>query len=186
MTRIRIDFAAPSAQRVLYRTHPAAWALAAIAAACLAAAGGVAWLTVQQQKTFEEQLAVANARHAPVAVAPVATQKVNIPAAQATAVNTAVLQLNLPWRDLRDAVAEATPPTIALLALEPDARRRTVRITAEAKDSEGMIGYIELLKKEELFNDVALLRHETNDIDPNKPLRFQVEASWSAPARGMP
>ncbi|UUZ49987.1 hypothetical protein LP420_07885 [Massilia sp. B-10] len=62
------------------------------------------------------------------------------------------MQLNLPWRALHDAIGAATPPEIAMLALEPDARKRTMKITAEAKSSDAMIGYVEELKKQELFS----------------------------------
>ncbi|MGZ3180879.1 MAG: hypothetical protein ACXU8N_00440 [Telluria sp.] len=178
MSRLRIDFAAPGARRTLYRTKPVAWLLAG--AGLLLALGGVAagMALVHQQNAFEAQLAAAGRRASAATAAPVSTAATRIPDAQAAAVNAAILQLNLPWRDLRDAVAEATPNTIALLALEPDARKRTLKITAEAKDADGMIGYIEELKKEEMFTSVLLLRHETNETDPNRPLRFQVEAQW--------
>ncbi len=95
--------------------------------------------------------------------------------------NAAVLQLNLPWRALHDAIAAATPKDIALLALEPDPRRRSMKITAEARTSDEMIAYVERLKQQELFGAVALLRHEINELDPNRPIRFQLDAQWSAP-----
>ena len=45
-----------------------------------------------------------------------------------------------------------------------------------------MIEYVAQLKQQELFGaGVQLLRHEINELDPGKPLRFQVEAHWSAP-----
>ncbi|HZV65151.1 MAG TPA: PilN domain-containing protein, partial [Telluria sp.] len=66
-------------------------------------------------------------------------------------------------------------------ALEPDARKRTMRITAEAKTSDDMIAYVEQLKQQELFAAVVLTRHEINDQDPNKPIRFQLDAQWTAP-----
>jgi hypothetical protein len=91
------------------------------------------------------------------------------------------MQLNLPWRALQDAIGAATPPTIAMLALEPDARKRSMKITAEAKSSDAMIAYVEELKKQELFSDVALTRHEINELDPARPIRFQIEAEWTAP-----
>ena len=102
--------------------------------------------------------------------------------AQAAAVNAAILQLNLPWRDLQDALASATPPDVALLALEPDARKRVLKITAETTSSDAMVAYVAQLKQQELFGTrVQLLRHEINALDPNKPLRFQLEARWGTP-----
>ena len=54
-------------------------------------------------------------------------------------------------------------------------------MTAEARSSDAMIAYLEALKEQELFTGVALTRHEINELDPNKPIRFQLEAEWSAP-----
>ncbi|MGZ5819748.1 MAG: PilN domain-containing protein, partial [Burkholderiaceae bacterium] len=98
--------------------------------------------------------------------------------AQANAVNNAIQQLNLPWRDLFSAIESATPSTIALLAIEPDAKKHVLKATAEAKTSDDMIGYIEQLKKQGLFSNVLLAKHEINEQDPNKPIRFQLEAEW--------
>jgi hypothetical protein len=54
---------------------------------------------------------------------------------------------------LHDAVQAATPASIALLALEPDARKKSsVRITAEAKSSDDMIAYVERLQQEDWFS----------------------------------
>jgi Tfp pilus assembly protein PilN len=101
-----------------------------------------------------------------------------VPPAQAGAVNASVQQLNVPWRGLHDAVQAATPATIALLALEPDAKKSSVRITAEAKTSDDMIAYVEQLQRVEWFSAVLLARHEINEQDPNRPIRFQVDAQW--------
>ena len=68
-----------------------------------------------------------------------------------------------------------------LLALEPDARKHVLRLTAEVKNSDDMIGYIELLKQQEFFSAVTLTRHEVSELDPNRPLRFQLDAEWRAP-----
>lgn len=181
MKRVRIDFAPPSLARTIHRTGPAGWALAAFAMALCAAAGATGWQMHVRQLALDAQLALVRARVAPVAVAVPAQPRVPIPAAQAAAVNAAVLQLNTPWQALRDAIGAATPPAIALLTLEPDLRRRSMRITAEAKTSDDMIAYIELLKQQELFGAVALVRHEISELDPNKPIRFQLDAQWSAP-----
>jgi hypothetical protein len=138
------------------------------------------WRLVEQQRRMDAELLEARARvPAPVAAPVLALARIS--EAQAGAVNAAILQLNLPWRALHDAVGAATPATIALLALEPDARKHALRITAEAKNPDDMVGYVEQLGKQDLFSGVALTRHEINDQDPNRPIRFQVEAYWSAP-----
>ena len=182
MSPLHIDFAPRGWRRTLHRTHPAAWIAAAIAAAALGAASLAYYQMDKEQQEYEAQLAAAGVQ-ARVAAARVPAQaaQAQIPAAQAIAINAVVSQLNLPWRALQDALDAGTPQSIALLEVEPDARRRTLRVTAEAKDSEGMVGYVEQLKRQELFADVVLIRHEINEDDPNKPLRFQLEATWSAP-----
>ena len=181
MKRLDIDFAPPGVQRTLYRTTPLAWVMAVVALLMCVAAGALGVRLLAQQRQDQAQLNAALTRaKAPVMVA-VAVPRTPISEPQAASVNSAVMQLNLPWRALHDAIGAATPASIAMLALEPDARRRSIKITAEAKTSDAMIAYVEALKEQELFNGVALTRHEINELDPNKPIRFQLEAEWSAP-----
>ena len=181
MKRVRLDFAPPSVARSLFHTRPAGWALAAAAVLLCLAAAVLGWQLLASRHTFNAQLAAVRVRANAPAAAPVQAAGPAISASQAAAVNGAVLQLNLPWRALHDAIGAATPRSIALLALEPDARKRTMRITAEAKTSDDMIAYVEQLKQQELFAAVVLTRHEINDQDPNKPIRFQLDAQWTAP-----
>lgn len=105
-----------------------------------------------------------------------------IPEAQVNAINSAVLQLNLPWSDLFDAMEAATPASIAVLAVEPDAKKNIIKGTAEAKNANEMIAYIERLKRQNFFSRVTLNKHETNEQDANRPLRFQFEAQWKGHA----
>ncbi|NHZ61772.1 PilN domain-containing protein [Massilia genomosp. 1] len=181
MKPVRIDFAPPSMRRTLHRAGPGAWAVAVLGLALCAGAAALGFRLVTQQRADSAELNAARLRsRAPLVVAPV-VQGPRMSEAQAAGVNAAILQLNLPWRALYDAIAAATPPAIGMLALEPDARKRSLKITAEAKSSDAMIEYVELLKREELFAGVTLIRHEINEQDPNKPIRFQLEAEWVAP-----
>ena len=181
MKRLHIDFAPPGWQRTLHRTGAFAWLLAAVALLLCLGAALLGARLVAQQRADQAQLNAALTRaKAPVMVA-VSAPVTPISEPQAASVNSAVMQLNLPWRALHDAVGAATPARIAMLALEPDARRRSIKITAETKTSDAMIGYVEALKEQELFSGVALTRHEINELDPNKPIRFQLEAEWRAP-----
>ena len=183
MRPLRIDFAPPSLAGTRFHTSRPARALAAVALVLAAVAGVQAWQLAEQRRIDADQLARVAQRHAVPVVAAPEVAKVTVSLAQAAAVNAAVLQLNLPWGALHDAIGAATPATVALLALEPDARKHTVRISAEAKGSDEMLAYVEQLQQQEWFTTVALTHHETNDVDPNKPIRFQIEAQW---AGGLP
>ncbi len=180
MNQLPIDFAPPSLWRTLHRTRTRSWVLLAVGLALCAAAGVVGGKMLARQQADDALLEAARVRaNVPVAVAVVETGP-RISELQAASVNAAVMQLNLPWRALQDAIGAATPPAIAMLALEPDARKRSMKITAEAKSSDAMIAYVEKLKEQELFAGVALTRHEINEQDPARPIRFQIEAEWIA------
>jgi Tfp pilus assembly protein PilN len=165
MNKVRIDFAPASLRRTVFHAPRATWALLWIALILLPQ-------LVTSQLRYRDELRKHAARVARVQAAQAA--------AQAGAVNAAVRQLNLPWRALHDAVAAATPPAIALLALEPDANKSSVRITAEAKSSDDMIAYVAGLRALDWFSGVLLTRHEINEQDPNRPIRFQIDAQWKA------
>lgn len=180
MKALQIDFAPGSLVRTLARTSALTWSAASIGLlACVLAAFNADMLMAQHahSRTALQQVhALQQRRMAPVP----ASQRAALPAAQVDAINGTIARLNLPWRDVFDAIESATPPAIALLALEPDARRHLLKVTAEAKNSEAMIGYLDALQQQPLFAGVVLLRHDTSEQDPNKPLRFQFEAQWQA------
>ena len=175
---MRIDFAPRSLRRTLFHTRPALLVLGA--AGVLLCAGAVVSATHLAEDRAERasQLQHVQERAAAMSARPAQVATVAIPEAQAAFVNGAIAQLNLPWRELQDAVASATPPTIALVALEPDARKQVLKITAEAKSSDDMVDYVSQLKQQETFSAVALTRHDVQETDPNRPLRFQLEATW--------
>jgi Tfp pilus assembly protein PilN len=181
MNKVRIDFAPPSLRRAVFRAPRAAWAMVFAAIVLGLALLSPALKYRDKLAEHERELARAAARASAAAVVPAAAPlRAPVPEAQASAVNAAVMQLNLPWRGLHDAVQAATPAGIALLALEPDARKSTLRITAEAKSSDDMIAYVEKLQQEDWFGAVLLVRHEINQQDPNHPIRFQIDAAWTA------
>ena len=180
MKRLRLDFAPSSLRRTLLRA-PLASRVAALGALALSAVALVQVLDYREaREEVDAQLAALQARTAAPGAAP-AAPRTPVGEQEALAVNAAIAQLNLPWRALHDAVRAATPPNVALLALEPDARKRVLRITAEAKNSDDMLAYVRLLEREEWFASVTLVRHELLEQDPNRPLRFQLDAGWGTP-----
>jgi Tfp pilus assembly protein PilN len=181
MRKVRIDFAPQSVRRAVFHAPRGIWALLP-AAIVLGVHLFTTGLNYRKEVEAVERLRAQElARTAHTAVTRIAAPaRAPVPDAQAAAVNAAVMQLNLPWRGLHDAIQAATPAGIALLALEPDAKKSSVRISAEAKDSDDMIAYVGQLQRIDWFGAVALVRHEINEQDPNRPIRFQIDAQWRA------
>ena len=116
--RMNIDFAPRSLRRSLFHTHPALLALAGFGLLLCAGAGFGGWKLVEQQRLRAHQLRHVQERAAAISARPVEVAQVAIPEAQATFVNGAIMQLNLPWRELQDAVAAATPATHKAMAMQ--------------------------------------------------------------------
>jgi len=90
--------------------------------------------------------------------------------------------LLLPWRDLFSALESASQNDVALLGIEPDHRKHQIRITAEAKNFDILVGYLKRLGEAPQLKFVRLLRYEIREDDPQHPLRFTIEASWRLPS----
>lgn len=97
-------------------------------------------------------------------------------------VREVVSLLLLPWRDLFAALESASHNDIALLSIDPDHKKRMIRITAEARNFDVLVGYLKKLGSAPQLRFVRLLRYEVRDADKLRPLRFTVEASWSLPS----
>ncbi len=176
MKPLPLDFAPNSLQRTLHST-PLGWWFLLVAGLLLCLSAGVAITRLSdQQKQFQHQQRLQEEKRT---AAPAVNGQAAIPAAQATAVNSAIMQLNLPWRDLHEAIEQGTPADVALLSLDPDPATRSLRIVAETRSSEAMLAYVEKLKQQPLFVSAVLVKHEVNEQDPNRALRFQVDAQWT-------
>jgi len=90
--------------------------------------------------------------------------------------------LLLPWRDLFAALESTSKNDVALLSIEPDHKKRQLRITAEARDFDTLTGYLKRLGSAPQLKSVRLLRYEVREEDAQHPLRFTVEAAWRLPS----
>ncbi len=181
MKPMNIDFAPASWQRSLAQIHPLSWVLLVLALIFGLFVLMKAQNIFLQQEEYQQELQNKQARLLRRAPPPPPVPRRATPEPQVRAVNQAILQLNLPWRDLLNALEDGTPKTIALISIEPDAKKQILKGVAEAADSEAMLDYIRQLKQQKFFDQVTLSKHEINEQDPNKPLRFQFEARWGAP-----
>jgi len=94
--------------------------------------------------------------------------------------NKIIQKLNLPWDDLFVILEEAKGENIALLGVEPNAKDAKVKLTGEAKDFKSMFDYVRALRAQPVLKNVYLLDHKIDDQNPDKPIRFTLEAAWVA------
>ncbi|CDF83427.1 hypothetical protein PKB_2080 [Pseudomonas knackmussii B13] len=87
-------------------------------------------------------------------------------------------QLRRPWEQLFGMLETLPREDIALLALAPDARKGQVRITAEARDLEAMLAFHQRLEASAELSDVSLLNHEVKVKQPERPILFNLLATW--------
>lgn len=180
MQRLDIDFAPPSLARTLRRTAWPVWLVAAVGlAACLSA--GLRWQRGADERTLlQAQIASAQATLAARQPRTVVQPNARLPDDQAVAVNAIVGQLNRPWVEMLDAVEHAGTPSVGLLELSPDPKGHRVKGIAEARNANAMLAYVERLKRQPVFDQARLSRHEFADGDNSQPLRFEFELLWPA------
>jgi hypothetical protein len=92
--------------------------------------------------------------------------------------NEVVRELLQPWERLFQAVESAGGKDVALLALEPNPERKTVKIRGEAKDMQALLGYVRRLQDCDSFAAVYLQSHQVQQQEAQKPVRFVLLADW--------
>lgn len=92
--------------------------------------------------------------------------------------NAVWLSLNQPWPGLFQTLEATKTDDVALLAVEPDAVKKTIRIVAEVKKRDAMLEYIQRLGQQPLLKNVELVEDHINQQDNEKPLRFSLVAEW--------
>jgi Tfp pilus assembly protein PilN len=97
--------------------------------------------------------------------------------------NTVIRQLNTPWQDLFNQLERDTPKEVALISIEPDARRASIRLQAEAKTLDTLLAYAASLQQRGVLGRLTYSKHETNEQDSNKPVRLSVDIELRMPQR---
>lgn len=143
--------------------------LALLAFAALAHAGWNLARAQARQGELQARIRVLQAVALPVAGRTAAADPQRV-----RAWNAVARQLNTPWAELLDTLESATPPDVALVSVAPDAAQGAVRLQAEAKSLQALLGYERALRMAPLLRDVVLVRHETNETDAQRPVRLHL------------
>jgi Tfp pilus assembly protein PilN len=155
------------------------WVVAALIIVGVVCASGGIWyyqLLEQEIATLEREV-----RRLEKAVHPISRKSVHEErdfGPELKRADQVIRQLALPWDQLFQAVEAASSKNVALLAIQPDAVRREVQISAEAKNFNAMLGYVERLQSGDWFAKVRLENHQVREQDPQQPVRFTLAASW--------
>ncbi len=89
-------------------------------------------------------------------------------------------ELQLPWGRMFAVVERMASPTVAAVALQPDARNGTVKVVAEAASQSDMLDYVKALSADPGVARVQLVSHEVETGVPGRPVRFTVVGKLAA------
>jgi hypothetical protein len=85
------------------------------------------------------------------------------------------------WGGLLTAFERSRPDDIALLALDAEATRGGLQISAEARDQRAMLAYVAGLGRTPGLDQVVLVSHADQEREGEKAVRFNLRAHWRAP-----
>lgn len=163
MQRIELDFV---------RRRPASrWAGRVLLAVALGVAGEMAFSFVQLERSVKSNEAV-------VARAQPRKPVQNVSQEEVAVARETVDRLGLPWTKLFAALEGAASEQVALLAIEPDTKSGTVRISGDSKDYLAALTYVLNLSRADALSHVQLVRHEVKQNDPQRPVSFSISAAW--------
>lgn len=92
--------------------------------------------------------------------------------------NAIIEQLVVPWDALFDAVESADLPGLAVLALTPNARDRSVRLAGEARSMDDLLAYADRLAAQPALSQVHLLGYRSVVREGVSVISFTMAATW--------
>lgn len=130
---------------------------------------GLRKLSDERERVRSERSKLLARRPTPKTVEPTLSQS------EAAQFNLAVAHLNTPWPNIFNGLENKAQGNIGLTLLEPDAKKNTLRVQAEAKDIDSLLAYAQRLASEPGFDSLVLQQHETNEQDVTRPARLSFE-----------
>jgi len=171
---IQLDFLQPSGRGA--RVGP--WLLIAGALAAVAAVSYQSHLAseVTARETRLTALRAMTGRSLPA----ISEQDSDVPAVrdQIKKANAVLRLMNVPWGELFAAIESAEDGNVALLAVQPDPRSRSVLLGGEARSLPAVFAYMERLERTKRLHDVVLMSHELKSKEPGQPIAFTLSAGW--------
>ncbi|HEY3077858.1 MAG TPA: PilN domain-containing protein [Burkholderiales bacterium] len=164
MQRIELDF--------IRRAPRYRWAGRVLLAVALGVTGDMAFTFTQLDRAVKSNEALVARAQPRKAVQSVSNEELAL-------ARDTVERLGLPWSKLFAALEAAANDQVALLAIEPDTKNGTVKITGDSKDYLAALGYVLNLSQADALSNVQLVRHEVKQNDPQRPVAFSISAAWN-------
>jgi Tfp pilus assembly protein PilN len=92
--------------------------------------------------------------------------------------NAVLASLTLPWDAMFGELESAAHANVGLLAIQPEASGRQVRLAGEARTFEELLAYIARLEATAGFGNVLLATHELKPGGASRPVAFTLTADW--------
>lgn len=92
----------------------------------------------------------------------------------------ALQELALPWEPLFKSIERSIGKDTALLAIEPDAGKRALRISGEARSYPAVLAFMVRLEETQVLGGVHLISHQLRDDAAERPVQFTLVALWKA------
>ena len=164
MQRIELDF--------IRRKPRSRWAGRLLLAVALGVAGDMAFTYTQLERSVQANEALVAHAQPRKAVAHASPEEIAL-------ARDTVERLGLPWTKLFAALESAANDQVALLAIEPDTKTGTVKISGDSKDYLSALAYVLNLSQADALSHVQLVRHEVKQNDPQRPVAFSISAAWN-------
>lgn len=144
---------------------------------CTATAGYQYYSSAQRRAALEYRMAASVRARTPIENPDDATMNAKV----ALSAERAAQDLATPWTLLLAELEQASKDSqgqIALLGVEPDHAKHSVRVTAEARTLQLALNYVERLQSSRSLDYPMLDRHEIRADDPQRPVRFELTGRW--------
>ena len=93
------------------------------------------------------------------------------------ALRQTIATIRIDWEKLYQSIDAAISEEVSLLAIRPSVSGKSVQIAGEARDMAATLAFVEALRREPLLH-VALQSHQIKQNDPQRPIVFEVAATW--------
>jgi Tfp pilus assembly protein PilN len=104
-------------------------------------------------------------------------------AADLTRARAVVGRLAAPWEEMFDELEAAVGGDVALLAVQPDLANARLTLTGEARALKQVVAFAARLNRGRAVGDALFTTHEVRLQDPQRPVRFTLEARWRSAER---